>query len=273
MINFSAISNKANRTWVGRAIRSPLALLPKDAVVPIVQGPLRGKKWIVGSCIHSCWLGSYEVAEAAHMANMVKPGSVFFDVGAQAGYHTLLASQLVGRHGLVFAFEPVPTNAANIRRHLALNAVRNVVVVEGAVSDVDGTALFDSGVNLMSGHLCGMGTLSVRSLTLDHEIERGALPEPDFIKIDVEGAEAQVLLGAQNLLASRHPRLFIETHQWIPGCESSYRDCCRILEDLHYEHLQDDAKTLNSAYHICAEGLKTETSTPIESAGMSSMSL
>jgi FkbM family methyltransferase len=186
------------------------------------------------------------------MADAVRSGSVFFDIGAQAGYHTLLASQLVGPTGQVFAFEPVPSNAAIIRKHIALNALSNVTVIEAAVSDLDGTLQFDTGANSVSGHLSIDGNLSVRTLTLDREIERGALPEPDFVKIDVEGAEAKVLTGGRKLLTRRHPALLIETHQWMPVHESSRRDCCQLLAALGYELLQGDSSALNSAYHVYA---------------------
>jgi hypothetical protein len=56
-MNFSGISSKS---ILGKALRFPLKLIPSSARVPIIQGPLRGKLWIVGSSNHGCWLGSYE---------------------------------------------------------------------------------------------------------------------------------------------------------------------------------------------------------------------
>ena len=94
MLNCAALSHRMNGNWLGRAAKAPLALVPKKMVVPILQGRLRGKKWIVGSSVHSCWLGTYEVAESLLMSATVKEGAVFFDIGAQAGYHTLLAAEL-----------------------------------------------------------------------------------------------------------------------------------------------------------------------------------
>ena len=60
MINVSVISD---RRFFGRTLRLPLRLVPKSAVVPILQGPLRGKRWIAGSSTHGCWLGTYELAK------------------------------------------------------------------------------------------------------------------------------------------------------------------------------------------------------------------
>jgi len=56
-MNFSAISNK---NIFGKILRFPLRFIPTKVVVPILQGTLKGKKWIVGSSNHGCWLGSYE---------------------------------------------------------------------------------------------------------------------------------------------------------------------------------------------------------------------
>ena len=103
MINFSAISDS---TFVGMALRLPLRLIPRRAVVRILQGPLRGKRWIVGSSDHGCWLGSYEAAKLKKITELVRPGMVCWDVGANAGLYTLLFAELVGRAGRVFAFEP-----------------------------------------------------------------------------------------------------------------------------------------------------------------------
>ena len=249
MINFSAISSE---TRLGRALRSFLCLVPNRAVIPILQGPLRGKKWIAGSSIHSCWLGNYEAAEAALIASTVRSKSIFFDIGAQAGYHTLLSSKLVGPQGKVFAFEPAAANAENLRRHLTLNRLTNVTVIESAVSNIDGAVAFDSGSNPVSGHVSASGTHVVRVLTLDREIEMGALPEPDFIKIDVEGEEARVLEGASKLLQRRHPTLYIETHQWMACHAATNSDCRRLLADLGYIMREEDISALNSSYHIFA---------------------
>ena len=103
MINFSGIPQS---NWLGRALRLPLRLIPKDANVRILQGPLRGKYWISGSSDHGCWLGSYEVAKQRKVTELVRPGMICWDVGANVGFYTLLFAELVGRTGSVYAFEP-----------------------------------------------------------------------------------------------------------------------------------------------------------------------
>lgn len=105
MIKFSAVRNS---TLLGRALRLPLRLIPDDTVVRIVQGPLRGKRWIAGSSNHGCWLGSYELAKQKKVIELVRPGMVCWDVGAHMGFYTLVFAEVSGLAGRVFAFEPLP---------------------------------------------------------------------------------------------------------------------------------------------------------------------
>jgi FkbM family methyltransferase len=248
-----AFCHQLGDTRPGKVALSCLSHLPSHMVVPVLRGPLRGNKWLVGSCTSSCWLGYYEAAESAYLASSIASGNMVFDIGAQAGYHTLLASQLVGPRGQVFAFEPAPMNASNLRQHIGLNKRRNITVIEAAVSDHDGIVRFDTGRNPVSGHLSEKGALPVRSLSLDREIERGMLPEPDFMKIDVEGAEVEVLAGGREVLKRRHPTLIIETHQWMPDHASCHRDCCQLLEALGYDLSPDNSNDLDVDYKICAK--------------------
>ena len=86
-----------------------------------------------------------------------------------------------------------PRNIANIKKHVAMNHLANVTVVEVAVSDFDGVSHFDCGGSAVAGHLSADGGLAVRTISLGHEIDCAALPEPDYIKIDAEGAELRIL--------------------------------------------------------------------------------
>ena len=90
-MDFSKLSY---RSFVGKLARLPLRLIPKKAVLPILQGQLRGKKWVVGAGNHSYWLGSYEMHKRQAFEREVKPGMVVFDVGANVGFYSLLAAYL-----------------------------------------------------------------------------------------------------------------------------------------------------------------------------------
>jgi FkbM family methyltransferase len=208
-VNFSGISSKS---LVGRALRAPLGLIPPGARMPILQGPLKGKRWLAGSHVHGCWLGSYEAEKQRSFSGVVRPGAVVYDIGANVGFYTLLSAALAGPSGKVYAFEPLPRNLRFLRRHIGINKLTNVEVIEAAVSDREGTAMFDDTANAAMGSLSARGSLKVRTVAIDDLAAQGLLRPPDMVKIDVEGAEADVLAGAARTLAAHMPAVFLATH-------------------------------------------------------------
>lgn len=196
-------------TWTGRVLRLPLRLVPHGLVVPILAGVNRRKYWVVGSTsTHSSWIGTYERDHAAALARLIRPGVIAYDVGANAGYYSLALSSLVGLQGRVFCFEPEARNMAHLRRHIQLNRVENATLVQAAVSGAAGLVGFAAGSEL--GHIAG-GNYLIPSLSLDEFIACGN-PSPDFVKLDIEGAEKWALAGASGLLEQRRATWMIATH-------------------------------------------------------------
>jgi FkbM family methyltransferase len=154
---------------------------------------------------------------AAHMP----VGGVVWDIGANIGFYSLIASRLVG-DGKVVAFEPLPANAEAIRRNLALNGVRNVELVGLALGDSEGTAdlqihaeqtwakLDTSADTRFQQDVEAAGHVSVQVSTIDSQLR--SLAPPDFVKIDIEGAEVAALRGACELLSKHRPKLICELH-------------------------------------------------------------
>ena len=220
-MNFSKISNEST---LGKIVRLPLALVPRKLILPILQGPLRGKQWISGAATHGCWLGSYEYDKQQVIAREVWPGSVFYDVGANVGFYSLLSSLLVG-HGKVFAFEPAPRNLPYLRRHLELNHAGNVEVLPLAISNTMGQAHFQIEASDLMGHLAQGGSTTVATATLDSLVESGRIAPPNFIKMDIEGAELLALQGSSQVFQRFHPILFLATHG--AGVETECRELLR----------------------------------------------
>lgn len=214
---------------LGKIARLPLRLVPRDMVVPILHGALRGKRWIPGSGIHRCWLGFYEPKKQRLISRVVRLGSVFWDVGAHVGLYSLLASKLVGP-GMVFAFEPAPRNLSYLRRHLALNRVENVEVLALAVSDRNGRARFQVEASGFVGHLSDQAGITVSTATLDHLVDEGRVLPPDCVKMDIEGAELLALRGAAQTFQRFHPVLFLATHG-----RDTEAQCCKLLESWDYD--------------------------------------
>ncbi len=126
------------------------------------------------------------------------------------------------------------------------------MVIDAAVSNAAGVSHFDCADSPVAGHLSAAGGLTVRTVSLDEEIDAGVLPDPDYIKIDAEGAELKILEGARKMLTRRHPFLSIETHQWLPQFATIREDCIRLLLELGYEWSEDDPAVKYSDTHLCA---------------------
>jgi len=150
----------------------------------------------------------------------LRPAMTVYDVGANVGFITVIAASLVGESGTVCAFEPVPMLADQAAHNANLNRFRQVSVQRVALSDQDGEAVFHVSKNLTMGKLADGNSresntaseLVVRKRRLDSLIATDGLPDPDLVKIDVEGAEATVLDGAIEVLRRRRPALLIELH-------------------------------------------------------------
>ncbi len=226
VLNFSSINRS---TLLGRAVRWPLSLIPAKARLPIVQGPLRGHRWIVGSSNHGCWLGSYECEQQALLEKWIGEGDVVFDVGAHVGFYTLLGSLLVGSTGRVIAFEPIPENVAYLKQHLEINSVSNVQIVEAAVSERHGKARLSNGPSSSMWHLDARGELEVQTISLDELVLDQKLPPPDLIKMDIEGAEALALNGSTRVISEFHPVVLLSTHGY-----DVHQRCCSFLESAGY---------------------------------------
>lgn len=227
VINVSGISKKR---WIGRALRLLLGLLPRGLQVPILQGPLRGYRWIVGSGVHGYWLGTYELQKQLVFSKSIKAGMVVFDVGAHVGFYTMLASVAVGDHGEVIAFEPFPENVDILRRHIAINNRRNVQIVEAAVGDQNSTGRFKRGGDSFTGRITENGDLSLPLVTLDDLVSTRAVRPPQIIKMDIEGGEYDALVGAQNLLKTCRPQIFLSTHG-----PDVHTKCISLLQAMGYD--------------------------------------
>jgi FkbM family methyltransferase len=238
-MNFSGISEAS---FLGKVLRWPLRLIPANMRMPILQGRLRGKTWIVGAGTHGYWLGSYESHKQSVFEKYICPGNIVYDIGAHAGYYTLLASTLVGPYGKVFAFEPLPRNIYFLKEHLRINQVKNVQVIESAVSDQSGSARFLVDNSTFAGHLATNGEIEVNKVRLDDLWAQEKLPLPNVVKLDVEGAEFAVLAGGYRLFQAARPVIFLATH----GVEMNYR-CKEWLQAAGYK-----LSVLNSSDEILA---------------------
>jgi FkbM family methyltransferase len=186
--------------------------------LPLVPLPTRlpfGAWWLAENdfCGVAVILGGFENKERAFIEGFLRPGLVVVDIGAHHGFYSLLASKKVGPTGRVLAFEPSPRERSRLLRHLRLNSCLNARVWDCALGQADGNAdLFvvdgtETGCNSLRPPNASQPakTVPVKVASLDDCLEREGIDHVDFIKMDVEGAEVEVLKGATRLL-DRRPR-------------------------------------------------------------------
>ena len=226
----------------GKLVRLPLSMVPNNTVVPIVSGINKGLKWITGTGpSRACWLGSYEADHLTALPKLIQPGMTVYDIGANAGFYTLALSRLVGPGGRVIAFEPEATNVHFLRRHVKLNKMENVTIVQAAVVAGSGMVPFEG--SAAQGSISQQGSYLVPSISLDEF--NG--PPPSFIKMDIEGAEVLALRGAERVLKQTHPSLFLATHS-----EELKRESKSILASMGYRFTQFDCMSPPDGFDFIA---------------------
>lgn len=169
--------------------------------------------------LSSLLYGPFESGELAFASNFLRSGDVAMDVGANVGLFSVVMAAAVGERGRIFSFEPVPANVARLRCNLQRNDVRNTQVFPVALGDVDAQMRLHMSIDTAYPSLhevqlgLGDGTaLSVQVRTLDNVWDEVGNPSVAFIKMDVEGAEINVLLGARRLLTNCRSTLLVEAN-------------------------------------------------------------
>ena len=211
-------------------------ILPKGemAWIRIEAGPAAGVWLKVHPRTGQMYLrGEVEPSVQQVLMERLQPGMVFYDLGANIGFFSLLAARVVGVKGSVFSFEPDHQIANRLREHVERNGASNITVINGGVWSVTGQVSFleaneASSPERGTGHftLESEGALT-RCIALDDFILDS--PAPDAIKCDVEGAEIEMLRGAANMLAAHRPWILCEIHS-----QSNDRAARELLSSLGY---------------------------------------
>jgi FkbM family methyltransferase len=162
----------------------------------------------------------HERYEADLVRRLLGDDDVFWDVGANVGYFTLVAATALNHRGKVVAFEPGKNAYARLTENLALNPYRNILTFPVAVTDREGEAVLhvagdiaDSSASLYPAARTQAGQEVCRTVALDQFLKAEGLRPPDLIKLDAEGAELAVLQGARGLLADSPPLWLMEMEE------------------------------------------------------------
>lgn len=153
--------------------------------------------------------GGFEPAEVRFVREHLSAGDVVLDLGANAGLYTVLASHAVGEAGHVYAFEPGARALELLRHNIAINDLKNVTVIDAAVSNTTGHARFAVAKDTALSSLAAIeradqeieGWETVRTVRVDDAAVEYGIGDVRFIKMDVEGAEKLALDGAAGVLS------------------------------------------------------------------------
>ncbi len=173
----------------------------------------------IGKCLAE--YGEWSPGETDLFQRLVRPGNHVIDAGAHVGVHTLAFARLVGPRGRVFAFEPQRLLHQTLAANVALNSVCNVYTHHMALGAKSGSLWLADDVDYSRAANFGGVRLAAVSRRADDERPRYRLPmvrlddfydQPrlDFLKIDVEGMEADVLRGAEGLIRRHRPIIYAE---------------------------------------------------------------
>lgn len=200
--------------------------------VTISHGPAAGLRFNASGANPGYALGTSEpdVQEAVRLR--VHRGEVVYDIGANVGFYTVLMARLVGPTGAVAAFEPLPETADAARHNARMNRFDHVAVFANAVGRRAGQVRMVLGQEStwakLADHASTGPTVDVAMVAIDDLVESGTIRPPAFVKIDVEGAELEVIEGMRRTIAASRPTILCEMH-------GKNVDFAALMDELGYE--------------------------------------
>lgn len=223
--HLAALERLQRSSRLGRAAARGLSRWLDDGPVVVGAGPGYGlrlaKADLPVAHAHAGLLvrGELERPVQEALRRLVAPGATVYDVGANIGFYSLLAARLAGPGGHVHAFEPVPASARAVERNAILNDMATITVHEAAVGATEGEGTLLVVGEASWSHLASTGRHAdtraerpVRLVSIDGLVAAG-LPAPAVAKVDVEGAELEVLEGMERTLREHRPALVLELHE------------------------------------------------------------
>jgi FkbM family methyltransferase len=170
------------------------------------------------------------------------PDDVFIDVGAHVGYFSLLAARRVGPTGTVLSIEPNPLALGQLEQNIRRSSLANICVEHIACGESQQvvqlylhTASNTSMASLSTANATGGATVEVPCISLDQLFKERSLARANLVKIDVEGAELQVLRGMRGIMTEMRPVIVLEVEpHLLMGCGTSVQEVLALLEELDY---------------------------------------
>ncbi|MDD2665841.1 MAG: FkbM family methyltransferase [Methanocellales archaeon] len=179
------------------------------------------------------YTNNYEPLISSLFCSMLEEGMVVLDIGASLGYYTLLAAKRVGDKGEVIAFEPDPVAFCGLLENIRINGWKNVRAFQFAVSDSNGERKMGNLTAHKSFAIKNntIGIITVNTISLDSFLD----VDPDMIKIDVDGAELEVINGMKKILAKGKAKIICEVTPFhLSSLDYSAEKIEEILKQYNY---------------------------------------
>ena len=197
----------------------------------------------IGKVLYWQGIWTHESTSERILAFLTQQAKVFLDVGAHTGLYTLLVKG-INPEVLVYSFEPVPSVYQHLKLNIALNNFTETVTIEQAVvasSSAERVPFFVSPTQLATSSLKSeftqdrhqAETIFVKSYGLDDYVKLNKIQKVDLIKIDVEGAEGEVLAGGQAVLRHHRPIILCEI---LPKNRQAFPKIEALLQTVQYEY-------------------------------------
>lgn len=232
-----------NKDFFKRKIIQACRYILRLKFLPVLNGPLKGYLWTTASS-YEYITGNYEnPVTIKTFLSWLKADSVYYDIGANIGYHALLANTVISQ-GKIYAFEPMPEVRTIFEKHISLNnkliSKNNVDLLPYAVAEKEKMIEFSNDMNQKDGntyitqspvYIKSGSKIMVQCVSIDGLAAQG-FARPDVIKIDAEGAEFDILYGALHTLQTSKPNILLATHDChLPGVKDK---CLEFLKGIGY---------------------------------------
>lgn len=234
--------------WIG--VRKRLkswdkAVEKKDSIEFLTTNKIKFKLFKDDILSKLIYAENFEWAEREWIKSFLKPGMICYDLGANIGFYTLLSAYLTFPNGKVISLEPVSKTFERLKVNVDINdKISNAVSCYkiAASNSSDELEIFTASKDLYAWNSLVEPNNKedyikeiIKTIRLDSLFENENLPIPDFIKIDVEGWEENVLIGAKQILTKFSPTLLIEfTKDNLLRANSSFQKLINLLSNYGY---------------------------------------
>lgn len=231
--------------WEGRRLPGEDILVSWDGQQILARSP---RESVIGRELFL--RGVWEPEVTRYLCKKAAKGLTVLDVGADIGYYTLLLAKRVGNEGKVYAFEPIPDARKQLEYNISLNGYTNVAVCSFALFSSNGIAVLEEPLRVSRLNpeikCVKENDIQVETKIFDEWARENRLKRMDLVKIDVEGAELDVLYGMQESIKKYCPVLVIEVH---PGHLTRFNYCpddlVRFLRSMGYSLSAVDKPSLS----------------------------